>query len=151
VIVNAADPYSVEVGAYYARRRGIPPANVIPITLPTGQAAMSRPEFEVGKTQMEARLPGHVQALALAWTTPFRVDCLSIPAVNGSRPAADAATSDEPASVPLTLTGALRVSVLPRPADSVLLGRRYRAARENTGPEDSGQDRGKDLPHYSIT
>ena len=41
VIVNAADPYSVEIGAYYARRRGIPPANVIPITLPTGQAAMS--------------------------------------------------------------------------------------------------------------
>lgn len=74
VIVNTADSYSVEVGEYYARRR-IPRANVIPITLPAGQAAISREDFEAGKAQLDARVPATVQALALAWTTPFRVDC----------------------------------------------------------------------------
>lgn len=80
VIVNTADPYSVEVGEYYARRRRIPRANVVPITLPAGQAAISREDFEAGKAQLDARVPATVQALALAWTTPFRVACLSITA-----------------------------------------------------------------------
>jgi len=78
VIVNTADPYSVEVGEYYARRRRIPRANVVPITLPAGHAAISREDFEAGKAQLDARAPATVQALALASTTPFRVDCLSI-------------------------------------------------------------------------
>ncbi len=78
LIVNAADPYSVEVGAYFARRRSIPPANVVFVTLPAGQDEISRQAFETAKAEAEARLPATVQALALAWTTPFRVECLSI-------------------------------------------------------------------------
>lgn len=78
LIVNTADPYSVEIGAYYARRRGIPPANVIFVTLPVGRDEISRQEFETAKAEVDARLPATVQALAVAWTTPFRVDCLSI-------------------------------------------------------------------------
>ena len=78
LIVNTADPYSVEIGAYYARRRGIPPANVIFVTLPVGRDEISRQDFETAKAEADARLPATVQALALAWTTPFRVDCLSI-------------------------------------------------------------------------
>ena len=78
LIVNTADPYSVEIGAYYARRRGIPPANVIFVTLPVGRDEISRQDFETAKAEVDARLPATVQALALAWTTPFRVDCLSI-------------------------------------------------------------------------
>ena len=78
LIVNTADPYSVEVGAYFARRRRIPPANVVFVTLPKGQDEISRREFEIAKAEVDARLPATVQALALAWTTPFRVDCLSI-------------------------------------------------------------------------
>jgi uncharacterized protein (TIGR03790 family) len=78
VIVNTADPYSVEVGDYYARRRRIPPANIVPITLPAGKAEITRTEFETARAQMEARLPATVQALALAWTTPYGVECLSI-------------------------------------------------------------------------
>jgi uncharacterized protein (TIGR03790 family) len=76
VIVNTADPHSVEVGEYYARRRRIPRGNVIPITLPAGQEEISRRDFEAGKAQLDARVPPMVQALALAWTTPFRVDRL---------------------------------------------------------------------------
>jgi uncharacterized protein (TIGR03790 family) len=78
LIVNTADPYSVEIGAHYARRRGIPPANVVFVTLPAGRDEISREEFETAKAEADARLPVTVQALALAWTTPFRVDCLSI-------------------------------------------------------------------------
>ena len=78
VIVNTADPYSVEIGAYYARRRGIPPGNVVFVTLPVGEDEISRQDFESARAEVNARLPATIQALALAWTTPFRVDCLSI-------------------------------------------------------------------------
>jgi uncharacterized protein (TIGR03790 family) len=77
LIVNTADPYSVEIGAYYARRRGIPSSNVVFVMLPVGDE-ISRQEFESARAQVNARLPATIQALALAWTTPFRVDCLSI-------------------------------------------------------------------------
>ncbi|HUM18050.1 MAG TPA: TIGR03790 family protein [Candidatus Nitrosotalea sp.] len=78
VVINDADPQSVEVGEYYARRRGIPWANVVHVTLPVGQDEITRQELEAARAQVDARIPAHVQALALAWTTPFRVDCLSI-------------------------------------------------------------------------
>jgi uncharacterized protein (TIGR03790 family) len=78
VVVNTADPYSVEIGDYYVRRRGIPRANVVFVTLPTGQGEIGRSAFEAARAQVQAGLPGRVQALALAWTTPFRVDCLSV-------------------------------------------------------------------------
>ncbi len=78
VVVNTADPYSVEIGDYYVRRRGIPRANVVFVTLPVGQGEISRSAFEAARAQVQAGLPGRVQALALAWTTPFRVDCLSV-------------------------------------------------------------------------
>ena len=64
--------------------------------------------------------------------------------------AADAATSHKPTSRPAALTGALRVSLLPCLADSLLLGRGYRAALKDSGQEKSDQDSGKKLPHYSI-
>jgi hypothetical protein len=70
--------------------------------------------------------------------------------VNESR-AWEAAPSDKEASNSGTLTAPLGISISPCLANGVLLGRGNRAARENTGPEDSGQDCGKDLLHYSIT
>ena len=78
LIVNTADPYSVEIGAYYARRRGIPAGNVVFVTLPVGRDEIGRQDFEAAKAAADARLPATVQALVLAWTTPFRVECLSI-------------------------------------------------------------------------
>jgi uncharacterized protein (TIGR03790 family) len=78
VVVNGADPQSVEIGEYYARRRHIPRDNVVTVTLPVGKAEITRHEFEAAKAELDAHLPATVQALALAWTTPFRVDCLSI-------------------------------------------------------------------------
>src|SRR5260370_18819051 len=85
VVVNTADPYSVEIGDYYVRRRGIPPANVVFVTLPTGQGEIGRSAFEAARAQVQAGLPGRVQALALAWTPPFPGDFLSVPTAFGFR------------------------------------------------------------------
>src|ERR1700720_2731802 len=76
--VNPADPFSVEIGDYYVRRRGIPRANVVFVTLPTGQDEVSRSAFEAARAQVQAGLPGRVQALALAGTSPFRGGCMSV-------------------------------------------------------------------------
>jgi uncharacterized protein (TIGR03790 family) len=78
VVVNTADPASVEIGEYYVRRRGIPRANVVFVTLPVGQDQVDRSAFEAARARVQADLPASVQALALAWTTPFRVECLSV-------------------------------------------------------------------------
>jgi len=76
VIINESDPLSVEIGAYYVQRRGIPQENVVRVSFaPTqlGEAEFSRINLEV-----DAALPARVQALALTWTVPFRVECMSI-------------------------------------------------------------------------
>jgi len=123
VIVNTADPYSVEVGEYHARRRRIPRANVIPITLPAGQEEISRGDFEAVKAQLDARVPPTVQALALAWTTPFRVECLSITTAfafgfdasfcaQGCRPTRPSPYFDSPSTAPWSDLG-LRPAMLP--------------------------------------
>jgi uncharacterized protein (TIGR03790 family) len=78
VVVNTADPYSVEIGEYYVRRRGIPRANVVFVTLPVGHGEITRAAFGPARAQVQAGLPRSVQALALAWTTPYRVECLSV-------------------------------------------------------------------------
>jgi hypothetical protein len=46
VIVNTADPLSVEIGEYYAKRRRITFQNFIKVSFPPGQAVLSREEFE---------------------------------------------------------------------------------------------------------
>src|SRR5260370_11472454 len=89
VVVNTADPYSVEIGDYYVRRRGIPRANVVFVTLPTGQGEIGRSAFEAARAQVQAGPPRGVRALAPAWTTPVPVDWLSVttPIRVGFRPA----------------------------------------------------------------
>ena len=77
VVVNTADPASVEIGDYYVRRRGIPRANVVFVTLPV-QGEIDRATLETARARVEAALPPTVQALALAWTRPYRVACLSV-------------------------------------------------------------------------
>lgn len=78
VIINAADPLSVAVGGYYARERQIPPPNVIRVSFAAGATDMSVDEFRRVKAGVDAATPKSVQAYALAWTTPYRVGCMSI-------------------------------------------------------------------------
>ncbi|MGE0383496.1 MAG: TIGR03790 family protein [Gammaproteobacteria bacterium] len=78
VIVNDADPASVVVGARYAARRGVPSANVIHVRFEPGRPVMQREAFIALHRSVEARLPPGIQAYALTWTAPYRVDCMSI-------------------------------------------------------------------------
>jgi len=64
VVVNTADPYSVEVGEYYGRRRGIPYANVVLVTLPVGKD-------EIG-IRMRTRAAARVSSQRAGPTAPRR-------------------------------------------------------------------------------
>jgi uncharacterized protein (TIGR03790 family) len=76
--VNDADALSVQVGNYYQNARHIPPANVIHVRFAPGRTHLSKIEFQKLKTNIDRLTPPHVQAYALAWTIPYRVDCMSI-------------------------------------------------------------------------
>jgi uncharacterized protein (TIGR03790 family) len=78
VIVNQADRLSVEIGKYYQQQRGIPAENLITIAFPPNRSTLSKQEFQQLKAQVDAKTPAHVQALALTWAAPYRVDCLSV-------------------------------------------------------------------------
>lgn len=77
VVVNTADPYSVAVGEYYAQRRGLSAEQVLRVELPL-RPSLSPAEFDELQAQLQRRLPGRVQALALAWSQPYAVACNSI-------------------------------------------------------------------------
>ncbi len=78
LIINVDDPYSVAIGEYYRQQRGIPADNVVLVRLPVDAAEISRHTFAPVKSIVDAMLPDHVQAIAIAWTTPSRVECNSI-------------------------------------------------------------------------
>ncbi len=79
VVINTADPYSVEVGEYYVRQRQIPAAHVLRLELPM-QARLSIPDFDALKRHVDAYFGPQVQALALTWVQPYAVSCMSITA-----------------------------------------------------------------------
>jgi uncharacterized protein (TIGR03790 family) len=78
IIVNTRDPLSVAIGDYYAERRGVIFQNIVRVDLIPGQATLTRDEFKSLKAQVDAQTRPNVQAYAIAWTTPYRVDCMSI-------------------------------------------------------------------------
>ena len=78
VIINSADPLSATLGEYYAAKRKIPRKNVIYISFPPGDKVMSKETFATIKKQVDEATPFNVQAYALTWVAPFRVDCMSI-------------------------------------------------------------------------
>ena len=78
VIVNDADPLSIRIAQYYQAKRGIPDSNMIHVHFKPGSTVMSQAEFARIKAQVDAKTPQQVQAYALTWTKPYRVDCMSI-------------------------------------------------------------------------
>jgi uncharacterized protein (TIGR03790 family) len=80
VVINSADPDSVAVGEYFVQRRAIPAANVVRVAFPPGQSVMSPVDFTTAAAQLSEAMPAGVQALALAWTQPYRVGCMSVTA-----------------------------------------------------------------------
>jgi uncharacterized protein (TIGR03790 family) len=77
LVVNIRDPYSVEVGRYYAKRRGLRPEQVLQVDLPV-QGILTPLEFESLRKSVDDHFGTGVQALALAWTAPWAVSCNSI-------------------------------------------------------------------------
>jgi uncharacterized protein (TIGR03790 family) len=78
VIINTADPLSVQIGEYYVERRKISFQNVIKVDFPPAKAALTRDEFDSIKAIVDERSMKHVQAYALTWAAPYRVECMSI-------------------------------------------------------------------------
>lgn len=78
VIVNRDDPLSVAIGEYYRAARNLPAANVISVRFAPGKTVMTRVEFERVKRDVHRQTPKAVQAYALTWAQPYRVDCMSI-------------------------------------------------------------------------
>jgi uncharacterized protein (TIGR03790 family) len=77
LVINTADPYSVEVGAYYAQQRKLSPQQILEVALPL-RSALTRDEFDALAALIRAHFGPRVQALALAWTQPYAVQCNSI-------------------------------------------------------------------------
>lgn len=78
VVVNTDDPQSIAVGVYYAEQRRIPRENVVELALGAPRATLDPASFERAKRKLDEKLPPAVQALALTWTYPFRVGCMSV-------------------------------------------------------------------------
>lgn len=112
VLVNDDDPQSVAVAEAYVAARGIPAANVVHLALPLG-AVLPEADFAAAKAAVDAALGDDIQALAITWTQPYRVDCMSITAAFAlgfdlqycSTPCNETATSpyhDSPSLAPWT-------------------------------------------------
>ncbi len=78
IIVNDDDPASRKIGEYYKIKRRIPRANMVHIRFKPGNSTMNHVDFQNIKADVDAMTPRNVQAYALTWTVPFRVECMSI-------------------------------------------------------------------------
>lgn len=78
VIINDRDPQSRAVAAYYQQRRRIPTQNLVHVAFSPQGDAMDPARFEALKTELDAALNPQIQALALSFSRPFRVGCMSI-------------------------------------------------------------------------
>ena len=79
VVINDSDPSSVEIGRYYASKRGIAAEHVVHVRF-TPQGTMGFGDWQRVKAVLDSKVGPEVQAYALAWTLPFRVECMSVTA-----------------------------------------------------------------------
>jgi uncharacterized protein (TIGR03790 family) len=78
VIVNDEDPDSVAIARYYGKKRGIPESNMIHVRFAPNRSTMTHEEFARIKREVDHASTDKIQAYALTWTQPYRVDCMSI-------------------------------------------------------------------------
>lgn len=77
LVINQADAYSREVGAYYAQARRLDEAQILRLELPA-KPTLLPDEFARLDARIRAHFGPHIQALALAWAAPYAVACNSI-------------------------------------------------------------------------
>ncbi len=80
VVINMDDPVSYAIGEYYVVRRHLPLSNIIKIRFEPGSTTMSEGEFKLLKAEVERQTVSKVQAYALTWALPYRVECMSMTA-----------------------------------------------------------------------
>lgn len=73
VVINDLDPQSVAVGAYYQKARHIPNENIIHVSFPVVSSLPSA-AFTALRNQVWAATPAEVQAYAVTWTYPWKID-----------------------------------------------------------------------------
>lgn len=78
VIINEDDPLSQQIGNYYQQARHIPESNMIRLRFSSERSVMTPQEFQQLKATIDRLTPNHVQAYAIAWTSPYRVGCMSL-------------------------------------------------------------------------
>jgi uncharacterized protein (TIGR03790 family) len=78
VVVNIADRLSLATGAYYARVRHIPDANIVKVRFDPGRDDIPPATFAALKESVDRRLRPQVQAFVLTWVRPYRVGCMSV-------------------------------------------------------------------------
>ena len=77
LVINTADPYSVAVGEHYIAARRLAPRQVLRLALPV-HGTLRQEEFEVLRAAVAEHFGAATQALALAWSAPYAVECNSI-------------------------------------------------------------------------
>jgi uncharacterized protein (TIGR03790 family) len=77
VLYNADDPATESVARFYAERRGIPKSHIVGVRL--GRAGVITPAAfgPIRKATLDL-LPSEVDSLALVWSRPFAVGCMSV-------------------------------------------------------------------------
>ncbi len=78
IIVNTLDPLSVRIGDYYAARRKISFQNYIRVSFPPRKTVLTREEFDAIEAEVDRQTLPNVQAYAITWAAPYRVECMSI-------------------------------------------------------------------------
>jgi uncharacterized protein (TIGR03790 family) len=80
VIVNDDDPDSVAMAALYRDRRAIPEENIVHVRIPGKPRKLDAARFARLKQQIDSRLAPRIQAVLMAWTAPYAVECQGITA-----------------------------------------------------------------------
>ena len=116
VIINTWDPLSVQIGEYYAAQRRILFQNVIKVGFPPGKTTLTSKEFGALKAWVDEQTLAGVQAFALTWVAPYRVECMSITSAfafgfdpafcaEGCKPTRPSPYFNSPTRVPFTQLG----------------------------------------------
>ncbi len=77
LVINVNDPYSVKVGQFYIDARQLTESQVLRVESPV-RAELTPDEFRVLDDRIRQFFGPDIQALALAWSQPFAVECNSI-------------------------------------------------------------------------
>ncbi|MBE3028121.1 TIGR03790 family protein [Janthinobacterium sp. BJB1] len=78
IVINDAEPNSIEVGEYYRQAHAIPAANVVHVHIPNRPRKLSADQFAQLKERIDAQLKPAIQAVLMVWSAPYAVECNSI-------------------------------------------------------------------------